>query len=292
MVPFSLNRAFQEYKNLTATLENITGITCLTATETFYIIMMNIYGHQSELIIRRGSCNYKLYLSLFLHFYNISIVFINSLSLLSQSLIYLNSVQLMSIMDHFGYTTRPLVEFNLSIYTERASFLGWLSHMSERKRLAITLDPASSEPARFKNKRIQASGDMIREESEPEVVPISPPSTSRSSSTAAKSSKSLQALNNQPTKTASRAAERKRGADSEDDYKPPTKKTKVKSKRSSSRSKAGKKPNTSAYGRVTDVGGKCPKHLFKGIGEASDSDTSQKSKRDDWEGHSDSLTDS
>ena len=155
---------------------------------------MNIYGHQSELIIRRDSCNYKLYLSLFLHFYNISIVFVNSLSLLSQSLICLNSVQLMSIMDHFGYSTRPLVEFNLSIYTERASFLGWLSHMSERKRLAITLDPAASEPARFKNKRVQASGDMIREESEPEVVPISPPSTSRSSSTAAKSSKSLQAL--------------------------------------------------------------------------------------------------
>ena len=227
---------------------------------------------------------------LFLHFFNISIVFVNSLSLLSQSLICLNSVQLMSIMDHFGYTTRPLVEFNLSIYTERASFLGWLSHMSERRRLAITLDPAASEPARFKNKRVQASGDMIREESEPEVVPISPPSTSRSSSTAAKSSKSLQALNNQPTKTASKAVERKRGADSEDEYKPPTKKTKVKSKRSSS--KAGKKPNTSAYGRVTDVGVKCPKHLFKGIGEASDSDTSQKSKRDDREGHSDSLTDS
>ena len=144
-------------------------------------------------------------------------------------------------MDHFGYTTRPLVEFNLSIYTERASFLGWLSHMSERKRLAITLDPASSEPARFKNKRVQASEDMIREESEPEVVPINPPSTSRSSSTAAKSSKSLQALNNQTVRTASREVERKRGADSEDDYKPSIKKTKVKSKRSSSRSKAGKK---------------------------------------------------
>ena len=197
----------------------------------------------------------------------------------------------MSIMDHYGYTSRPFMEFNLSIYTERASFLSWLSHMSERKRLAITLDPASSEPARFKNKRVQASGD-IREESEPEVVPINPPSTSKSSSTAAKYSKSLQALNNQPTRTASREAERKREADSEDDYKPSTKKTKVKSKRSSSRSKAGKKPNTSAYGRVTDVGGKCPKHLFKGIGEASDSDTSQKSKRDDREGHSDSFTDS
>ena len=164
----------------------------------------------------------------------------------------------MSIIDHFGYTTRPLVEFNLSIYTDRASFLGWLSHMSERRRIAITLDPAASEPDRFKNKRVQASGDMIREESEPEVVPISPPSTSRSSSTAAKSSKShpssLQAVEtNQLAKIAAKEAERKREADSEDEYKPPTKKTKVKSKRSSSRSKAGKKPNTSAYGKVTDV---------------------------------------
>ena len=77
--------------------------------------------------------------------------------LLSQSLIYLNSVQLMSIMDHCGYATRPLVEFNLDIYAERASFLGCLGHMSEWRRLAITLDPAASEPARFKNKRIQAS---------------------------------------------------------------------------------------------------------------------------------------
>ena len=204
----------------------------------------------------------------------------------------------MSIMDHFGYSTRPLVEFNLSIYTERASFLGWLSHMSERKRLAITLDPASSEPARFKNKRIQASGDMIREESEPEVVPISPPSTSKSSSTVPKSSHkadplSLQGLKmTQLARIAAREAEREKKADSEDEHKPSTKRTKVKSKRSSSRSKANKKPNTSAYGRVTDVGGKLPKHLFKGIGEASDSDTSQKSKRDDREGHSDSLTDS
>ena len=108
--------------------------------------------------------------------------------------------------------------------------------MSKRKRLAITLDPAASEPARFKNKRIQASGDMIREESEPEVVPISPSSTSKSSSAATKSSKShpysLQANMNQPAKTATREAERKRGGDSEDDYKPSTKKAKVRSKRS------------------------------------------------------------
>ena len=122
----------------------------------------------------------------------------------------------MSIMDHFGYATRPLVEFNLSIYTDRASFLGWLNHMSERKRLAITLDPASSEPARFKNKRIQASMDMIREESEPEVVPISPSSSTKPSSTVTKSSSkphpfSLQALKeNQLARIAAREAKEKR----------------------------------------------------------------------------------
>ena len=205
----------------------------------------------------------------------------------------------MSIMDHFGYTTRPLVEFNLDIYTERASFLGWLSHMSERKRLAITLDPAASEPARFKNKRIQASGDMIREESEPEVVPISPSSSSKPSSTVTKSSStphpfSLQVLKmNQLARIAAREAERKREADSEDNYKPPVKVAKAKSKRSSPRSKAGKtKPNTSAYGKVTDVGGKHPRHHHKEKGEASDSDTSLKSKKEDREGHSDSFTDS
>ena len=204
-------------------------------------------------------------------------------------------------MDHFSYTTRPLVEFNLSIYTERASFLGWLSHMSERKRLAITLDPAASEPARFKNKRIQASRDMSLSgyESEPEVVPISPSSSSKPSSTVTKSSSkphpsSLQALKiNQLTRIAAREAERKREADSEDEYKPPVKVVKAKSKRSSPRSKASKaKPNTSAYGKVTDVGGKCPRHLFKEKGEASDSDTSLKSKKDDGEDHSDSFTDS
>ena len=211
----------------------------------------------------------------------------------------------MSIMDHYGYTTRPLVEFNLNIYTERASFLGWLSHMSERKRLAITLDPAASEPARFKNKRIQASGDMLREESEPEAVPISPSSSTKPSSTVTKSSSTTESSSrphpfspqvlkmNQPAKVAARGIERKRKADSEDEYKPPVKVAKAKSKRNSPRSKAGKtKPNTSAYGKVTDVGGKRPRHHYKEKGEASDSDTSLRSKKDDRESHSDSFTDS
>ena len=198
----------------------------------------------------------------------------------------------MSIMDHYGYSTRPLVEFNLGLFTERASFLGWLSHMSERKRLAITLDPAASEPARFKNKRIQVSVDMLREESEPEVVPISPSSSTKPSSTVTKSS-SITDSSSRPHPFSPQALKRRREADSEDEYKPPVKVAKPKSKRSSLRSKAGKtKPNTSAYGKVTDAGGKRPKYYHKVKGEASDSDTSLKSRKDDKESHSDSFTDS
>ena len=198
----------------------------------------------------------------------------------------------MSIMDHYGYTTRPLVEFNLNLYTERASFLGWLSHMSERKRLAITLDPAVSEPARFKNKRIQVSGDMLREESEPEVVPINSPSSTKPSSAVTKSS-SITESSSRPHPFSPQALKRRREADSEDAYIPPVKVAKAKSKRSSPRSKAGKtKPDTSAYGKVTDAGGKRPKYYHKVKGEALDSDTSSKGRKDDKENHSDSFTDS
>ena len=198
----------------------------------------------------------------------------------------------MSIMDHYGYTTRPLVEFNLDLYTERTSFLGWLSHMSKRKRLAITLDPAASEPARFKNKRIQASEDMLREESEPEKVPISPSSSTKPSSTVTKSSSTTES-SSRPHPFSPQVLKRRREADSEDENKPPVKVAKAKSKRSSPRSKAGKiKPNTSAYGKVTDVGGKHPRHHYKEKGEASDSDTSLRSKKDDKESHGDSFTDS
>ena len=102
-----------------------------------------------------------------------------------RSFVYLliHSVQLMSIMDHYSYATRPLVEYNLDLYTERASFLGWLGHMSERRRLAITLDPASSEPTRFKNKRVQASENYtsVRGESETEVTPVTRPSSTKPS---------------------------------------------------------------------------------------------------------------
>ena len=138
---------------------------------------------------------------------------------------------------------------------------------------------------------------MLREESEPEIVPISPSSSTKPSSAVTKSSSTTESSSRShpfsPQALKMRGAERKREADSEDEYKPPVKVAKAKSKRSSPRSKAGKtKPNTSAYGKVTDVSGKRPRHHYKEKGEASDSDTSLRSKKDDKESHSDSFTDS
>ena len=266
---------------------------------------MNICGLLLGLTTRKGSCNYSF---IFPQFTFTMIDFIISVTpllfyLLIVLCLLIHSVQLMSIMNHYGYATRPLVEYNLDLYTERASFLGCLGHMSERRRLAITLDPASSEPTRFKNKRVQASEDIssVSRESETEVAPVAPPSSTKPSTVKSANLHplSLQALRQtQEARIAARAAKRKKEADSDDDYKPPIKLEKTKSKRGSSkrsfpRSKASStKPNTSAFGIITDDGGKCPKYLYGSKQEASDSDTSLKGKEDDKESHSDSLTDS
>ena len=263
---------------------------------TFYLATMNTYGHQSEPTIRRDCCNYDFNSSLFIY-HDISIIIINPLSLtFSQAFIYLNSVQLMSIMDHFGYSTWPLVEYNLDLYTDRASFLGWLNHMSERKRLAITLDPASSEPTRFKNKRVQVPMEHSpsKRESEIEMTPV--PQSLPSQPT---TSHPLSAQKYPGGGKTTKSGKRKKGVDSDVEYKPPSKPEKPKSKRSSSRKGSSKakasstKPNTSSYGNISeDLGGKRPKHLYSTGQEISDSEVSLDGKDVDYEGHSDSLTDS
>ena len=137
----------------------------------------------------------------------------------------------------------------------------------------------------------------MRGESEPEVADVEPPSSTNPSSSSKPSSEShphsLKTLKQRQLARV-KTAKRRKEADSEDDYKSPVKVEKTKSKRSSSRSgrAASVKPNTSAYGNVTDDGGKCPKYLYGKKQEASDSDTFLKDKEDDKESHSDSFTDS
>ena len=173
-------------------------------------------------------------------------------------------------MDHYGYATRPLVEYNLDFYTDIASFLDWLEHISERRRLTITLDPAASDPARTKNKRIQVTSDLERGgESEPEANSADAPPLNEPApvSTSKKTSKRK--------RKSSRKSKGKDDSDSEEEVKSSKGLKKPGSKgsslRSSPRSGASNvKPNTSAYGRPLDTGGKCPKYLYDKKQEASD----------------------
>ena len=198
-------------------------------------------------------------------------------------------------MDHYGYATRPLVEYNLDLYTDRASFLGWLEHVSERKRLTIILDPAASDPARTKNKRVQVTSDLKKKaESEPEVIPAEgpPPVEPTSASGSKRSSK-----RRRKSSRKSKEKNYKEYSDSEEDIKSSKGLKKPKSRgsplRSSPRSGAATiKPNTSAYGRALDTGGKCPKHLYSSRQEASDFDIDKRGKSDDNSSHGDSFTDS
>ena len=208
----------------------------------------------------------------------------------------------MSIMDHYGYATRPLVEYHLDFYNDRASFLGWLEHMSERKRLTIILDPAASDSVDTKNKRVQVTSDLEKKtESEPEMIPAvgPPPVEPILDSDSKKSSKRRRKSSRKP-----KEKDYKEYSESEEDTKPSKGSKRPKSKSSSSRSspRSGAtttKPNTSSYGGPSDTGGKCPKHLYPSKQEASDSDVDvraksvgKRAKTDGNSSHGDSYTDS
>ena len=182
----------------------------------------------------------------------------------------------MSILDHFGYATQPLVEYHMTMFTDRASFMGWLSHLSERRRLEIILDPRASGPSLTKNKRIQVN--MVEEVQgpEPEVSTAKPfPTTD--------AKKSKRQASKRPRKISESGSE-------EDNTKPSKNKKKNKKAKGGSSSRSSSvKPNTSAYGEVSDKGGKRPKQFSKGKAGGSDSDVQIQK---DYEGHSDSFTDS
>ena len=97
--------------------------------------------------------------------------------------------------------------------------------MSERKRLAITLDPASSEPTRFKNKRVQVSMEHSpsKGESEIEMTPV--PQSLPSQPT---TSHPLSAQKYPKGAKTTKFGKRKKGVDSDVEYKLPSKPEKPK----------------------------------------------------------------
>ena len=163
------------------------------------------------------------------------------------------------------------------MHTDRASFMGRLSHITERRRLEIILDPAASGPAFTRNKRIQVSPEEFQN---PEPGPLNANLTA-----------------NKRPGMASKRPRKVTESESEEDIKSPPK-GKKKDKKSQSRKgksgskSSGTKPNTSSYGAVSEKGGKCPKSFSGGKHGGSDSDVSHQVQQIDKESHSDSLTDS
>ena len=64
----------------------------------------------------------------------------------------------MAIMDHFGYPTQPLQDFNDPLWFNIEDFKPWLDHIKDSTRLSMIKDPAA-EPTSI-NKKIQV--DLIK----------------------------------------------------------------------------------------------------------------------------------
>ena len=184
----------------------------------------------------------------------------------------------MSILDHFGYPTKPLVEFNMLTFTDRASFMGYLNHIAERRRLEIILDPSASGPPNVKNKRVQVNMDAENQSAEPESSSLQSPTIG----------------SNRPRRQASKRPRKVSESEIEEDTKPKSRKKDKKGKGKSRSRSSSSKPNTSAYGDTSDKGGKRPKHSVKEqtVESGSDVDASHPAQQVNYEGHSDSLTDS
>ena len=157
--------------------------------------------------------------------------------------------------------------------------MGWLAHQTERRRLEIILDPAASGPSHTKNKRVQVNMD--------EEIQEMAPSTSSPKAIPATGSK-------WPKGQAMKRPRKISESEPEEDTKIPKGKKKDKKVKGKSRSRSSStKPNTSAYGDVTDTDGKRPKRQPRRKAAESDSDVShQVQPKVNYEGHSDSLTDS
>ena len=78
----------------------------------------------------------------------------------------------MSILDHFGYLTHPVEDYDDPLWYNRDDFKPWLEHIKDSKRLIIIDDsaasPKSSKPD-VTHKKLQVTSDKIKAKSGREV---------------------------------------------------------------------------------------------------------------------------
>ena len=78
----------------------------------------------------------------------------------------------MAILDHFGYLTHPVEDYDDPLWYNRDDFKPWLEHIKDSKRLIIIDDsaasPKSSKPD-VTHKKLQVTSDKIKAKSRREV---------------------------------------------------------------------------------------------------------------------------
>ena len=78
----------------------------------------------------------------------------------------------MAILDHFGYSTHPMEDYDDLLWYNRDDFRPWLEHIKDSKRLIIIDDSAaslkSSKPDVI-HKKLQVTSDKIKAKSGREV---------------------------------------------------------------------------------------------------------------------------
>ena len=78
----------------------------------------------------------------------------------------------MAILDHFGYSTYPMEDYDDPLWYNRDDFKPWLEHIKDSKRLIIIDDsaasPKSSKPDVI-HKKLQVTSDKIKAKSGREV---------------------------------------------------------------------------------------------------------------------------
>ena len=78
----------------------------------------------------------------------------------------------MDILDHFGYLTHPVEDYDDPLWYNRDDFKPWLEHIKDSKRLVIIDDSAASPKSNkpdVTHKKLQVTSDKIKAKSGREV---------------------------------------------------------------------------------------------------------------------------
>ena len=70
-------------------------------------------------------------------------------------------MRIMSILDHFGYKTMPLQDYEDPLWYNQTDFLPWIEHVKDAKRLSIIDDPSAKVETLNKKLQVKMDKDIV-----------------------------------------------------------------------------------------------------------------------------------